>query len=95
MHPQRVREGASRAERQDGKWAAEGGVNKRCRYSFFSSFDVRAYVSCRGYEVSCKCMGKPMNQGGTAGIDIDSSLAEVKFCQGRFLFCRNKSVLQK
>lgn len=29
--------------------------------------NVGAYVSCRGYVgIFAKCMGKPMNQGGTA-----------------------------
>lgn len=47
MRAQRVREGESRAEMQSAKWTAEGTVK-----GFFIRVlcDVRAYVSCRGYE---------------------------------------------
>ena len=52
VHPQRVREGESRAETQVAKWTAEGAV-KGPRWLFVIRLSIlrrEAYVSCREYD---------------------------------------------
>ena len=65
MRAQRVREGESRIERQFIKWTAEGTGKDIFGYQVFC--DVRAYVSCQGYDGILQS-AHFVNQGGTADV---------------------------
>ena len=64
MRAQRVREGESRAEMQVAKWTAEGTVKG---IFYLVHCDVRAYVSCQGYDGILQS-AHFVNQGGTADV---------------------------
>ena len=65
MRAQRVREGESRVERQFIKWTVEGTGKDTFGYQVFC--DVRAYVSCQGYDGILQS-AHFVNQGGTADV---------------------------
>lgn len=68
MHTQRVRAGESRVKRRllNGPWRAQSKVREKISSNLVHC-DVKAYVSCRGYDGILQS-AHFVNQGGTADV---------------------------
>ena len=90
MPLQRVRDAENRVRNKSSNGPLRAQSNAGDMVSRRVFCDVEAYVSCRGYDgilLSARGISREFEVAPRIIIILyDSSLTEIKICQGRFLF---------